>query len=221
MSCFSAFMKRVFDILLATGLLIILSPLIIGCIIAVKLSSAGPVFYLQRRVGKDGKDFIMWKFRTMVKGAEKIGAGIHVNKDDPRITRIGKFLRRYSLDELPQLFNVIGGSMSIVGPRPTLRYQVERYDEEQKKRLLVKPGMTGLAQVMGRNALTWEEKIKWDIKYVENYSFTGDLMIIAKTFGVLLSDEGIYGDPGQLAKIDDVENRGAGNDEENRKEEEK
>lgn len=216
-SLFSSFIKRAFDILWAGGSLIVLSPLITGCIVAVKLSSPGPVFYLQKRVGKNGRDFMMWKFRTMVQGAEKMGSGIKVEEDDPRITKAGKFMRRYCLDELPQLFNVLGGSMSIVGPRPTLRYQVEKYDDEQKRRLLVKPGMTGLAQVMGRNALTWDERIRWDVKYIENYNFIGDMILIARTFGLLSRDEGIYGDPGKLAEIADTDQ--SGDDEHEKKQE--
>lgn len=213
LSFFSSFIKRAFDILWASGSIIVLSPLIIGCMIAVKFGSSGPVFYFQKRVGKDGKDFMMWKFRTMVQNADKMGSGIKVDEDDRRITGAGRFMRRYCLDELPQLFNVLVGSMSIVGPRPTLRYQVDKYNKEQRKRLLVKPGMTGLAQVMGRNALTWEERIKWDIKYVENYSFIKDIMIIGRTFGLLTKDEGIYGDPGKLAEINETGENKYGADE--------
>jgi len=139
------------------------------------------VLYRQTRVGKDGRDFELLKLRTMVVGAERQGAGFAVDRGDPRITRVGRVLRRLSVDELPQLWNVLRGDMSLVGPRPTLRYQVERYDERQRHRLDVKPGLTGWAQVNGRAALPWEERIELDLWYVQHRSTWLDLRILART----------------------------------------
>ena len=149
--------------------------------LAVKLTDGGPVLYRQTRVGKDGQDFELLKLRTMVVGAEAIGAGYAVDRGDPRITRAGRLLRRLSLDELPQLWNVVRGDMSLIGPRPTLRYQVERYDERQRRRLDVKPGITGWAQVHGRAALPWAERIELDVWYVEHRSPRVDLKILVRT----------------------------------------
>jgi len=173
--------------------LIILSPFLILIAIAIKLDSEGPVLFIQTRAGKDGKPFRVYKFRTMVKNAEEKGPGYFVEKNDSRITRVGSFLRKYSLDELPQLINVLKGEMSLVGPRPTLMYQVEEYDDYQWRRLEVKPGITGWAQVNGRNELTWPEKIKHDVWYVDNRSFWLDLKIIFMTFRVVFTDK-IYAD---------------------------
>ena len=149
--------------------------------LAVKLEGGGPVLYRQTRVGRDGADFELLKLRTMVQGAETLGAGYAVNEGDPRITRAGRILRRLSLDELPQLWNVIRGEMSVIGPRPTLRYQVERYDERQRRRLDVRPGITGWAQIHGRAALPWAERIELDVWYVEHRSPLLDLRILART----------------------------------------
>ena len=149
--------------------------------LAVKLEDGGPVLYRQTRVGKDGADFELLKLRTMVVGAETMGAGYAVNEGDSRITRAGRILRRLSLDELPQLWNVIRGEMSVIGPRPTLRYQVERYDDRQRHRLDVKPGITGWAQVHGRAALPWAERIELDVWYVEHRSPLLDLKILLRT----------------------------------------
>ena len=157
------------------------SPLLGIAALAIKLEGSGPVLYRQTRVGKDGGDFELLKLRTMVVGAETIGAGMAVNKGDVRITRTGRILRRLSLDELPQLWNVIRGEMSVVGPRPTLRYQVERYTAKQRRRLEVKPGITGWAQVHGRASLPWEERIELDVWYVEHRSPRLDLQILART----------------------------------------
>ncbi len=140
-----------------------------------------PVLYRQTRVGRDGVDFELLKLRTMVVGAETIGAGFAVNEGDPRITRVGRVLRKLSLDELPQLWNVVRGDMSVIGPRPTLRYQVERYDERQRRRLEVKPGITGWAQIHGRATLPWAERIELDVWYVEHRSRRLDLEILART----------------------------------------
>ena len=149
--------------------------------IAVKLEDGGPVFYRQRRVGLRGAEFELLKLRTMQVGAESRGAGFAVNENDPRITRVGRLLRRLSLDELPQLWNVVRGDMSLIGPRPTLAYQVERYTPRQRRRLDVKPGITGWAQVHGRAALPWEDRIELDVWYVEHRSPWLDLRILART----------------------------------------
>ena len=161
--------------------LVAASPLLGIAALAVKLVDGGPVLYRQTRVGKDGRDVELLKLRTMVVGAETMGAGLAVNRGDARITRTGRILRRLSLDELPQLWNVIRGEMSVVGPRPTLRYQVERYTPRQRRRLEVKPGVTGWAQVHGRATLPWEERIELDVWYVEHRSPWLDLKILAKT----------------------------------------
>ena len=157
------------------------SPVLGVAALAVKLGDRGPVLFRQMRVGKDGSEFELLKLRTMVVGAESIGAGYAVNEGDARITRIGRILRRLSLDELPQLWNVVRGDMSMIGPRPTLRYQVERYDDRQRRRLDVKPGITGWAQVHGRAALPWAERIELDVFYVEHRSPLLDLKILLKT----------------------------------------
>jgi lipopolysaccharide/colanic/teichoic acid biosynthesis glycosyltransferase len=149
--------------------------------LAVKLEDGGPVFYRQRRVGKDGGEFELLKLRTMVVDAERQGAGYAVDRGDPRITRSGRILRRLSVDELPQLWNVLRGEMSLIGPRPTLRYQVERYTERQRRRLDVKPGLTGWAQIHGRAAVPWDDRIELDVWYVEHRSPWVDLRILART----------------------------------------
>lgn len=186
--------RRLVDIIVSSLSLIALSPffLIIG--VLIKMDSEGKVFFRQERVGKGGKVFRIYKFRTMMKEAEKKGSGYFIERDDPRITRVGRFLRRISLDELPQLINVLKGEMTLIGPRPTLKYQVDLYSPRQRKRLLVKPGLTGWAQIHGRNELSWPERIEMDIWYVENWSWQLDLGILLKTFWVLLKREGIYAD---------------------------
>ncbi len=190
-------LKRLIDVLASlVGLLLLAFPFLIIAL-AIKLDSKGPVFFRQERVGKDGRVFKPWKFRTMVEGAVEQGLGYNVARDDPRITRVGRFLREWGLDELPQLINVLRGEMSLVGPRPTLPYQVERYDALQRKRLLVKPGITGWALIHGRNLLSWEERIKYDIWYVEHWSIWLDLWILLKTIWVvLIKREGVYGPGG-------------------------
>ena len=185
--------KRIFDFMASLIGIIILLPFFAMIAILIKLDSKGPVLFIQTRAGKDGKPFRVYKFRTMVKNAEEKGPGYFVEKNDSRITRVGSFLRKYSLDELPQLINVLKGEMSLVGPRPTLMYQVEEYDDYQWRRLEVKPGITGWAQVNGRNELTWPEKIKHDVWYVDNRSFWLDLKIIFMTFRVVFTDK-IYAD---------------------------
>jgi len=173
--------NRAADVALGAVGLALTSPLLAAGALAVKLQDGGPVLYRQRRVGKDGEEFELLKLRTMVVGAEKLGAGYAVDRGDPRITRTGRLLRRLSIDELPQLWNVVRGEMSLIGPRPTLRYQVERYDERQRRRLEVKPGITGWAQIHGRAALPWEDRIELDVWYVEHRSPKVDLKILART----------------------------------------
>lgn len=168
------------------------APLLFIIAVAIKCDSRGPIFFCQTRVGKNGKEFTILKFRTMTVGAEK--DGFYTAENDVRITRVGRFLRATSLDELPQLFNILGGSMSVIGPRPTLPYQVEQYDAFQRRRLEVKPGVTGWAQVNGRNTLSWPERIRYDVWYVDNYSFWLDMRILARTFFVWLRGEGVYAD---------------------------
>ena len=174
-------MNRAADVAIAGGTLLVASPLLALAALAVKLEDGGPVLYRQTRVGRDGADFELLKLRTMVVGAETMGAGLAVNHGDPRITRAGRLLRKLSLDELPQLWNVVRGEMSVIGPRPTLRYQVEQYDERQRHRLDVKPGITGWAQVNGRAALPWADRIELDVWYVEHRSPRLDLQILART----------------------------------------
>jgi lipopolysaccharide/colanic/teichoic acid biosynthesis glycosyltransferase len=174
-------MNRAADVALAGGALVLASPLVGLAALAVKLGDGGPILYRQTRVGKDGADFELLKLRTMVVGAETQGSGYAVDRGDARITRAGRVLRRLSLDELPQLWNVIRGEMSVIGPRPTLRYQVERYDDRQRRRLDVKPGITGWAQVHGRATLPWAERIELDVWYVEHRSPALDVKILAKT----------------------------------------
>jgi lipopolysaccharide/colanic/teichoic acid biosynthesis glycosyltransferase len=182
--------NRAADVALAGTALVVASPVLGLAALAVKLENRGPVLYRQTRVGREGIDFELLKLRTMVVGAETMGAGFAISQGDPRITRAGRILRRLSLDELPQLWNVVRGDMSVVGPRPTLRYQVERYDEHQRRRLEVKPGITGWAQVHGRAALPWRERIELDVWYVEHRSPLLDLQILLKTPLALLG--GVY-----------------------------
>ena len=178
-------LKRIIDIIISIILLIFLSPLLLIISILIKLDSKGPVIFKQKRIGKNGDPFIMYKFRSMVKNAAKKGAKYRVTKNDKRITKVGKILRKTSLDELPQLFNVLLGDMSLVGPRPTLDFIVNEYNDYQKKRLKVKPGITGLAQINGRQSLSWEEKIEYDILYIKNYSIWLDIKILFKTIFVI------------------------------------
>jgi lipopolysaccharide/colanic/teichoic acid biosynthesis glycosyltransferase len=169
------------DVVGASLLLLLSAPLLALAALAVKLEDRGPVLYRQRRVGKEGEDFELLKLRTMIVGAEQLGAGFAVDEGDPRITRVGRVLRRLSLDELPQLWNIVRGDMSLIGPRPTLRYQVERYTPRQRRRLEVKPGITGWAQVNGRASLPWDDRIELDVWYVEHRSPWVDLKILART----------------------------------------
>jgi exopolysaccharide biosynthesis polyprenyl glycosylphosphotransferase len=195
-------LKRIFDIVGASLLLVLLSPLMAAVAVAVKLDK-GPVFFRQERVGLHGRSFRMVKFRSMVVNAEKLLAQVAHDRDagndvmfkaknDPRITRVGRFIRRFSLDELPQLFNVITGEMSLVGPRPPLMAEVELYGTDARRRMLVKPGITGLWQVSGRSDLTWDDTVRLDAYYVENWSITGDLVILWKTAKAVVSPSGAY-----------------------------
>ncbi len=174
-------LNRALDAAIAAAGLAVASPLLAVAALAIKLEDGGPVLYRQTRVGRDGADFELLKLRTMVPDAEQLGTGFAVNEGDPRITRTGRLLRRLSLDELPQLWNVVRGEMSIVGPRPTLRYQVDQYDERRRHRLDVKPGITGWAQIHGRAKLTWAERIELDLWYVEHRSPLLELKILLRT----------------------------------------
>ena len=174
-------MNRALDVAGASLGLALASPALIAAALAIKLEDGGPVLYRQRRVGLHGAEFELLKLRTMVVGAERHGAGWAVNRGDPRITRVGRVLRRLSVDEIPQLWNVVRGEMSLAGPRPTLAYPVERYTERQRRRLEVKPGVTGWAQIHARAALPWPERIELDVWYVENRSAWLDLKILLRT----------------------------------------
>ena len=187
--------KRAIDLAVAIPVAVVLSPLMLGLALWVRRDSPGPAIFRQERIGFDGRPFRLWKFRTMVVGAEGMGSGLRVEAGDSRITRAGRFLRATSLDELPQLANVILGDMSLVGPRPTVAWQVERYDERQRLRLQARPGVTGLAQVSGRNSIPWSRRIELDVEYVERWSLRGDLAIIARTAGVVLGAKGTYRGP--------------------------
>jgi len=184
-------MKRLFDIFLSLPVVILLLPVFTIIAIAIKLSSKGPSIFRQERAGKDGKPFIFYKFRTMKLAIDPFGPSPK-SGDDPRLTKIGKFLREYSLDELPQLFNVLKGDMSIVGPRPLYVSQIAEWNQRQKKRLLVKPGMTGLAQISGRGRLTREEKLEFDVNYVETAGFLTDIKIMLATIAQVLGRSSIY-----------------------------
>jgi lipopolysaccharide/colanic/teichoic acid biosynthesis glycosyltransferase len=186
--------NRALDLLVASLVLVPASPLLAVAAVLIKLESRGPVFYRQRRVGRGGQPFDLWKLRTMVPGAEAMGAGIYVVEGDSRITRAGRLLRRFSLDELPNLVNVLKGEMAIVGPRPTVQEQVDRYTDRQRRRLEVKPGITGWAQVNGRTSLPWPERIELDVWYVEHRSLRLDLRILARTARMLASGHGLYSD---------------------------
>jgi lipopolysaccharide/colanic/teichoic acid biosynthesis glycosyltransferase len=185
--------KRALDLVGATAILVLTSPVMALAALVIRLESRGHPIYKQRRVGKDGHPFEIYKFRTMVAGAENIGAGMAVNEGDPRITRFGQVLRRWSLDELPNLVNVVRGEMAIVGPRPTIAPQVELYTPRQRRRLEVKPGLTGWAQVNGRAGIPWEERIELDVWYVENRSPALDMRILARTARLLVTGHGLYG----------------------------
>jgi lipopolysaccharide/colanic/teichoic acid biosynthesis glycosyltransferase len=185
-------LSRALDVVLSTALLVVTAPLLALAALAIRLESRGPVFYRQLRVGRDGEPFQLWKLRTMVPGAESMGAGIYVLEGDSRITRTGRLLRRFSLDELPNLVNVLKGDMAVVGPRPTVQEQVDRYTDRQRRRLEVKPGITGWAQINGRTSLSWPERIELDVWYVEHRSLRVDLQILLKTARMLATGHGLY-----------------------------
>ena len=185
------FLKRMCDLLVASLLLLVLAPVLAAIVVIIRLTSAGPAVFKQERVGKNGKPFIFYKFRTMRLSADPFGPSPKSGAD-PRLTRIGRRLREYSLDELPQLVNIVLGDMSLVGPRPLYVSQVREWNERQKRRLLVKPGLTGLAQVSGRGRLTREEKLELDVKYVESASFALDARILLATVARVFGRTGIY-----------------------------
>ena len=190
--------KRIVDVGIAIVGLIIFAPLLLVSAIAIKLGSSGTVFFPLRVAGLGGKGFDQWKLRTMVPGARESGDRFETSSTDPRITRVGHFLRRWSIDELPQLWNVLRGEMSIVGPRPAFFEIASNYSAEQRRRLAMRPGLTGLAQVQGRNLLTWAERVKLDIFYVEHYSLWLDCELMARTIPVLFQGEGVYGKDGRV-----------------------
>jgi len=190
-------MKRIVDVLASGIALLVLALPFAAVALAVKLDDHGPVFFRQERVGKGGRVFRVWKFRTMVVDAVSKGLGVVVAHNDERITRVGRFLRNSGVDELPQILNVLVGEMSLVGPRPTLAYQVERYNATQRRRLEVRPGITSLAVVSGRNALSWNERIDLDVWYIDHWSPALDLKILLRTLWcVLVTREGLYGKDG-------------------------
>ena len=183
--------KRLCDLVMAGLGLVLLLPLLCLIALLIKLTSRGPVFYVQERIGKDGVPFPFIKFRTMVVGAETRGAGILCLKDDPRVTACGRVLRRFSLDEAPQLVNVLRGEMSVIGPRPGLAYQVRAYTPFQRRRLTVLPGLTGWAQVNGRNAIAWDQRIVRDVEYVDRLSLAMDLRILRRTLRAVFDGDSL------------------------------
>jgi lipopolysaccharide/colanic/teichoic acid biosynthesis glycosyltransferase len=184
--------RRAFDLLIGGAAAVLTAPLVAILALLIRLETPGHPIYTQTRSGKAGEEFQIFKLRTMVRGAEFTGAGLAIQEGDERITRMGQFLRRYSLDELPNLWNVVRGEMSIIGPRPTLPVQVQQYTEHQRGRLAVKPGITGWAQVNGRASLPWTERIELDIWYVEHRSLALDLRILVRTVGMVLRGQGLY-----------------------------
>jgi lipopolysaccharide/colanic/teichoic acid biosynthesis glycosyltransferase len=184
--------KRALDVLCAGAGLLLAAPVIALAAIAIRLESRGQAIYRQRRVGMDGEPFDLYKLRTMVTGAENMGSGLIVDRGDDRITKVGGLLRRTSLDELPNLLNILRGEMSVVGPRPTVQVQVDRYDERQRHRLDTRPGLTGWAQINGRASLPWSERIDLDLAYLERASLRHDLHIMFETVVMVLNGDGIY-----------------------------
>ncbi len=185
-------MTRLLDITVAAVALVVCSPLLLVAAVAIAIESRGGVIYRHERIGRDGVPFELWKLRTMVSGAESMGAGLYIEPGDARITRVGARLRRFSLDELPNLVNVLRGEMSIVGPRPTVAVQVDRYTPRQRRRLEVKPGITGWAQVNGRASISWPDRIELDVWYVDHRSLWLDLKILVRTARLLVSGQGLY-----------------------------
>jgi lipopolysaccharide/colanic/teichoic acid biosynthesis glycosyltransferase len=193
--------KEIFDKIVSFVALIVLLPIFLVVALLIKIDSKGLVFFLQERVGKDGRIFKTFKFRTMIFGSDKITKATIFDQNCSYITKIGRLLRRLGIDELPQLINVLKGEMSLVGPRPTLPYQVKKYNDFQRKRLLMKPGITSWALIHGRNKLTWSERIKYDVWYVENWSFWLDVKILFKTVWVVAKGEGLYAEEGRKDEI--------------------
>jgi lipopolysaccharide/colanic/teichoic acid biosynthesis glycosyltransferase len=187
-------MPRIFDILIAAVALVVLAPFLLIAAIAIKLGSRGPVIYRQRRVGREGREFEMWKLRTMVGGSDPVGVGTVVTREDPRVTSAGRFLRRTSLDEVPNLVNVLRGEMAIVGPRPTIPAQVDDYTPFQRRRHEVLPGITGWAQVQGRAGIPWEERIELDVWYVDHRGVALDARILARTVRLVATGKGLAPD---------------------------
>jgi lipopolysaccharide/colanic/teichoic acid biosynthesis glycosyltransferase len=185
-------LRRAFDVVVSAAVLLLTSPVVALAIVAIRLESKGHPIYRQRRIGKDGAPFDVMKLRTMVSGAEKMGAGLAVDDGDSRITRVGAFLRRTSIDELPNLVNVLKGEMSIIGPRPTVPIQVEQYTDRQRGRLALRPGITGWAQVNGRASLPWPERIELDLWYVEHATLALDIKILYLTARMLVTGHGLY-----------------------------
>jgi lipopolysaccharide/colanic/teichoic acid biosynthesis glycosyltransferase len=194
--------KRVLDLLVAACVLVLLLPIFALLGILIKLDSPGPIFFRLRVAGCAGKAFDQWKFRTMVEGAREKAHPFETSATDPRITRVGRFLRRWSLDELPQLWNVLQGEMSLVGPRPTFFEIVRRYSSSEAGRLRMRPGLTGLAQVHGRNLLPWPERVALDIEYIEDYSLWMDFKILIRTIPTVLRSKGVYGVDGKVKMHD-------------------
>ncbi|MGI6711912.1 MAG: sugar transferase [Bacillota bacterium] len=193
-------MKRLVDFIGALILLVVSSPLLMLFALLIKVTSPGEIFFRQERLGKDGRIFKIYKFRTMVQGAQFLGSGMYVEENDTRITPLGKWLRETSLDELPQLINVLKGEMSLVGPRPAPLHHLSKYDDTQRKRLLMKPGLTGWAQIKGRNEILWPERIAYDLWYLEHQSLLLDFYIILKTVALVFSRKGIQGNPQRREK---------------------
>ncbi|HEX4466873.1 MAG TPA: sugar transferase [Solirubrobacteraceae bacterium] len=185
-------MRRAVDLAFSASALVLGAPALLVAIVAIRLESRGPAIYRQRRAGLDGHEFDVLKLRTMVDGAEHIGAGLALDAGDARITRVGAVLRRTSVDELPNLVNVLRGEMSLIGPRPTLPVQVAQYDERQRGRLRVKPGITGWAQVNGRATLPWAERIELDLEYIERRSLALDARILWRTAAIVLGGSDLY-----------------------------
>ncbi len=185
-------LRRLFDLVVAAAALVITSPLLLLALIAVPLESRGSPIFRQRRVGLDGRQFEVIKLRTMISGAENLGAGLAVSERDERITRLGGLLRRTSVDELPNLVNVLRGEMAIIGPRPTVPVQVEQYTDRQRGRLAIRPGITGWAQVNGRATLPWDERIELDLWYIEHRSLRLDLQILVRTVLMVFGGDGLY-----------------------------
>jgi lipopolysaccharide/colanic/teichoic acid biosynthesis glycosyltransferase len=184
--------RRAFDVAAAGLALAVTAPVLLAAMVAIRLESPGHPIYRQRRVGRDGAQFDVLKLRTMVTGAEAMGAGMAVSEGDARITRVGSVLRRSSIDELPNLVNVLRGEMAIIGPRPTIPVQVAQYTERQRRRLTLRPGITGWAQVHGRTSLPWSERIELDLWYVDHRSWRVDLRILARTARMVVAGDGLY-----------------------------